>query len=360
MSHGPMVEIMERNTLTPRLGQPEDIAAAVVFLLSDDAAFITGAELDVDGGMLCHAPYMTDVLQAYGAGQAFGAEQRLTPANPDTRRNGHMLHLARPRRRPRFGALLATALLVADGVVRRRRRLHQRGLRAGGDGSGNIAGDAADRERPTAATVSSGSSEASSPSAASGAATGEPIKIGLLAAITGPSASGQRAIDQVGAAWETWVNENGGINGQPVELVFKDSANDPAKASAAAKELVEQDGVIAIIPRRRFGRGCRRAVLERAAHAGRRGVRVQLERMGCARQFLHAEDRCDGDRRRADPGGRRRRRDDLRRRGVLREPVVRAGRAALPVADPVDRDQLRAVWPRQRSRNRATPPNASP
>ncbi len=46
----------------------------VVFLLSDDAAFITGAELDVDGGMLCHAPYMTDVLQAYGAGQAFGGE----------------------------------------------------------------------------------------------------------------------------------------------------------------------------------------------------------------------------------------------------------------------------------------------
>jgi NAD(P)-dependent dehydrogenase (short-subunit alcohol dehydrogenase family) len=34
-----------------RVGTPEDIAAAVSFLLSDQAGFITGAELMVDGGM---------------------------------------------------------------------------------------------------------------------------------------------------------------------------------------------------------------------------------------------------------------------------------------------------------------------
>jgi glucose 1-dehydrogenase/3-oxoacyl-[acyl-carrier protein] reductase len=38
--------------LIKRMGQPEDIAAAVSFLLSDDASFITGTQLVVDGGWL--------------------------------------------------------------------------------------------------------------------------------------------------------------------------------------------------------------------------------------------------------------------------------------------------------------------
>ncbi|MEN9450942.1 MAG: 3-oxoacyl-ACP reductase, partial [Pseudomonadota bacterium] len=34
-----------------RLGQPEDIANAVAFLASEQAAYITGIELHVNGGM---------------------------------------------------------------------------------------------------------------------------------------------------------------------------------------------------------------------------------------------------------------------------------------------------------------------
>jgi 3-oxoacyl-[acyl-carrier protein] reductase len=34
-----------------RLGKPEDIAAAVVFLASPEAAYITGVTLHVNGGM---------------------------------------------------------------------------------------------------------------------------------------------------------------------------------------------------------------------------------------------------------------------------------------------------------------------
>ena len=38
--------------LLNRIAQPSEIAAAVAFLLSDDASFITGSDLIVDGGYL--------------------------------------------------------------------------------------------------------------------------------------------------------------------------------------------------------------------------------------------------------------------------------------------------------------------
>lgn len=47
--------IMVSNSLTGKLGTPEDIAHLILFLASDDACYINGEVIRVDGGMLSHS-----------------------------------------------------------------------------------------------------------------------------------------------------------------------------------------------------------------------------------------------------------------------------------------------------------------
>ena len=49
-----IIDKMTANIPAARLGTPEDIAASVVFLASDESAYMTGTTLHVNGGM-----YMT-------------------------------------------------------------------------------------------------------------------------------------------------------------------------------------------------------------------------------------------------------------------------------------------------------------
>lgn len=42
------------NGLLNRMGNPEDIAAAAVFLISDEANYISGQVLSVNGGWMCY------------------------------------------------------------------------------------------------------------------------------------------------------------------------------------------------------------------------------------------------------------------------------------------------------------------
>jgi len=54
-------DIIAAQHLLPELGKPEHIADAVAFLASEEAAFITGATIPVDGGFTAHQPTFADM-----------------------------------------------------------------------------------------------------------------------------------------------------------------------------------------------------------------------------------------------------------------------------------------------------------
>jgi NAD(P)-dependent dehydrogenase (short-subunit alcohol dehydrogenase family) len=56
-----LIDIIANHVLTPRLGVPEDIAALVAFLASDESGYITGQNYQCDGGVLAHQPQIVDV-----------------------------------------------------------------------------------------------------------------------------------------------------------------------------------------------------------------------------------------------------------------------------------------------------------
>lgn len=56
-----------RHNALPYLGDPEDIAAAVVFLASDDARYITGQTLVADGGLTIANPTVAELAEAAGS-----------------------------------------------------------------------------------------------------------------------------------------------------------------------------------------------------------------------------------------------------------------------------------------------------
>ena len=78
-------------------------------------------------------------------------------------------------------------------------------------------------------------------------AEGEPIKIGAIFAVTGPASFLGAPEAKTAEMLVGQINKEGGVNGRPIELSVKDSGASPEKAVSFAKQLIEEDNVLAII-----------------------------------------------------------------------------------------------------------------
>ncbi len=75
----------------------------------------------------------------------------------------------------------------------------------------------------------------------------DPIKLGAFFDLTGPSSAIGTPTKLVAEMVVKKINEEGGINGQPLQLIPADDEGDPTKAALIAKKFIESDKVVAII-----------------------------------------------------------------------------------------------------------------
>ncbi len=75
----------------------------------------------------------------------------------------------------------------------------------------------------------------------------EPLKIGALLSVTGPAAFLGAPEARTLEMLVEELNAKGGVDGHRIQLVVKDTGGNPEKAISFAKQLVEEDGVFAII-----------------------------------------------------------------------------------------------------------------
>ena len=83
----------------------------------------------------------------------------------------------------------------------------------------------------------------------------EPIKIGAFFAESGPAAFIGTPTKLVAQMVTKKINQEGGVNGSPIELVIADTEGEPTKAVMAFKKFVSVDKVKAVVGPTRTGTG---------------------------------------------------------------------------------------------------------
>jgi branched-chain amino acid transport system substrate-binding protein len=79
------------------------------------------------------------------------------------------------------------------------------------------------------------------------AADAPAIKVGAIFAVTGGAANLGGPEAKTAEMLVEKINKEGGVNGQKIELIVKDSGTKPENAISLAKQLIEEDKVLAII-----------------------------------------------------------------------------------------------------------------
>jgi branched-chain amino acid transport system substrate-binding protein len=84
-------------------------------------------------------------------------------------------------------------------------------------------------------------------STCSAAEAAQPIKIGAIFSVTGPASFLGAPESKTAKMLVDKINASGGVLGQKLELIIKDTSGSPEKAVSFAKQLIEEDKVLAII-----------------------------------------------------------------------------------------------------------------
>jgi len=76
---------------------------------------------------------------------------------------------------------------------------------------------------------------------------GEPIKIGAIFSVTGGASFLGAPEQKTSEMFVKKLNDAGGINGRKIELIIKDSKGNPENALSLAKQLIDEEKVLAIV-----------------------------------------------------------------------------------------------------------------